>query len=102
MTLPPDDVEVVQASSRLPRVQPVLPQESRDRHAVDRILADDAPLSVSSDLIGAGHDPHVVSLPLQIFRHLRAPQLVAALMVRRVEIADDQDFHVNDFSPIVC
>ena len=38
------------------------------------------------------------SMP-QVFGDLGTPQLVAALMMRRVEIGDDQNSHVDGCSP---
>ena len=75
-------------------VQAVLPQEARHRDAVDAVFARPGAVTTGANLIVAADNTNGVSFVPQVFNHLRAAQLVSPLMVRRIEVADDQNSQV--------
>ena len=72
----------------------MLTQKSRHGHAVDRILPGARTVAVAAYLVIAADDAHAVPDALQMLNQLGATQLISPLVVRRIEIADDQDSQV--------
>jgi hypothetical protein len=93
-----DDTEVEEPPAPRLCIQAVVAQEARYGDAADNVLPNLGQMGRSADSIAAGHDAHVVAAREQMLGDLSTPQLVPAMMVRRVQIRDDQDLHPSSDS----